>query len=100
MELRVISPPRICIKYVSWIVLRIAPSRGHFRSDVAGILRGILKGKSKNEVVIDFYAFVFQEVALDRGVSVIRGPSHTRGKTGASFPLLVTDAHMSPLNNP
>ena len=50
--------------YVSCVVRRIAPSRSHFHSDVAGILIGILRGRSRNEVVIDFIAFVFQEVAL------------------------------------
>ena len=40
-----------------------------------------------------------KRLRLDRGVSVRRGPSHTCGKTGASFPWLVKDAHLSPLNN-
>ena len=40
------------------------PPRGHFHSDVAGVLRGILRGKSRNEDVIEFYGFASQEVAL------------------------------------
>ena len=34
------------------------------RTVVAGILRGVLRGECRNEVDIDFNAFVLQEVAL------------------------------------
>ena len=37
--------------------------------------------------VLQILALLFcKRLRLDRGVSVIRGPSHTCGKTGASFP--------------
>ena len=74
--------------YVACVVWPIVPSRGRFHADVAGILRGTLRGKSRNEAVasMDFNALYCRSLRLDTSISVIRGPSHACGKTGASLP--------------
>ena len=79
LEVSIVCFPPV---YISCVVRRIVPSRGRFHADVAVILRG----KSMYEVVMDFVILFWKRWRLDRGVSVTRGPSHTCGKTGVSFP--------------
>ena len=57
-----------------------------FHADVAGILRGILRGNLEMKFLYILMLSFCKRLRFERDVSVIRGPSHACAKRGASFP--------------